>query len=309
MPGRLLVAIVALLISHASARADDWSTGVSEDRKAHAHELLEAGNALFVDNNYADALAKYREAIAVWDHPAIRFNIVRCLVQLERPIEAWDNLEAALRYGAGALEPAVYEEALAFKRLLAHQIGHIEIRCTQPGAKIVLDGDTLGTCPAVETRRVLPGTHVVVGSLAGYLTRSQDVVVVGGGDAHADISLIRLSDAAHVTHRWPIWIPWVVAGAGAAVAGIGGLVELKARSDQDLYERTVTKQCSSMACDDPALVGLHDSAVSENRFAIGMMSLGIAAVATGGVLLYMNRAQVDYDVSATGAIVRLRVAM
>jgi hypothetical protein len=300
------------MTAHGSARADEptWARGVSEDRKQHAHALLDAGNALFVDNNYAEALAKYREALAVWDHPAIRFNIVRCLILLERTIEAWDNLELALRYGAEPLEPTVFEEALAFRKLLAKQIGQLEVTCEQPGIKLVLDGAPLGTCPAHEARRLLPGPHAIVGSLAGYLTKSLEVVVVGGGRATAEISLVRLSDAARVTHRWPIWIPWLVAGAGAAVAGIGGLVEVKARSDQDLYQRSVARDCSMMACTpDPLVAGLHDSAVSENRLGIVAASLGLAAVVTGGVMLYLNRAHLDYDISAGAAIVRLRIAM
>lgn len=90
--------------------------GVSETKKAEAGRLLEHGNALFLDKNYTAALAKYREAVAAWDHPAIRFNIVRCLIQLDRPVEAGENLQTTLRYGAAPLEDAVYTEALAYAR-------------------------------------------------------------------------------------------------------------------------------------------------------------------------------------------------
>jgi hypothetical protein len=299
--GRLLVAIVAVVTLAGVARADDpkWSQGVSDERKQHAKALLDAGNALFVDNNYPDALAKYKEAIASWDHPAIRFNIVRCLVQLERPIEAWDNLVLALQFGAEPLEPNVYKEALGYRKLLANQIGELEVTCDQPGAKLVVDSTALATCPAREVRRVLPGPHVIVGSLAGYLTASQTVVVVGGSHEVARISLVRLSDAARVTHRWPSWIPWLLTASGAAIAGVGGLVEIKARSDQNLYERSVARDCTMTACTPDAVVaGLHDSAISENRLGIATISLGLAAVVAGGVMVYLNRGHLDYDAAS-----------
>ena len=129
---------MALAIASTPAHADDtaapWSQGVSADQKAAAHKLLEEGNAQFLEHHYADALDSYRRAVAKWDHPAIRFNIVRCLIQLDRPAEASENLEAALKYGKTPLEDAVYAEAIAYQKLLANQTGELEVSCAQAGA-------------------------------------------------------------------------------------------------------------------------------------------------------------------------------
>jgi hypothetical protein len=73
------------------------AANVSDVQMKSAETLLSEGNALFVDKRYADALAKYGEAIASWDHPAIRFNIVRCLIQLGRNFEAFDIAFALVR--------------------------------------------------------------------------------------------------------------------------------------------------------------------------------------------------------------------
>jgi hypothetical protein len=57
-----------------------WSRGVTDAAKAQAQALLEEGNALIVQNLFREALAKYEAALAAWDHPAIRFNMVRALI-------------------------------------------------------------------------------------------------------------------------------------------------------------------------------------------------------------------------------------
>src|SRR6185312_506210 len=93
---------MAIAVAPSVARADDqpWAVGVSDAQKAQAQKILEEGNQLFLKKDYAQALDKYKAAVAVWDHPAIRFNIVRCLIQLDRPVDASDNLALALKYGA-----------------------------------------------------------------------------------------------------------------------------------------------------------------------------------------------------------------
>src|SRR4051812_38973049 len=120
------VAAVLLAASPIRARADDamapWVAGVSEDNKAAAKKLLAQGNELFLEHKYAEALDTFKQAIAKWDHPAIRFNIVRCLIQLDRPVDAAENLELALKYGPAPLEESVYAEAVAYKKLLATQV-------------------------------------------------------------------------------------------------------------------------------------------------------------------------------------------
>jgi hypothetical protein len=117
-----------------------WSVGVSEAQKAQAGRLLERGNTLFLEKKYAEALTEYRAAVAAWDHPAIRFNIVRCLIQLDRPAEAAENLRSSLRYGPAPLEDAVYTEAIAYEKLLNKQVADLSIACKQRGVTVTLDG-------------------------------------------------------------------------------------------------------------------------------------------------------------------------
>src|SRR5215212_2355335 len=98
-PWRTLALAIAFTLLPAVVHADaPWSQGVSEDQKAKAKVALDQGNALLIDKKYVEALDKYTEAVGFWDHPAIRFNMVRCQIQLGKNLDAYENLEKALKY-------------------------------------------------------------------------------------------------------------------------------------------------------------------------------------------------------------------
>ena len=303
-------------------RADDtpWTVGVTAEQKASAHTLLEAGNTLFLQRDYTAALEKYRAAVAAWDHPAIRFNMVRCLIQLDRTVEAADNLKLALRYGAAPLEDKVYSEALAYEKLLALQVSDVDVSCDQAGVAVTLDGKPLLSCPGKQSRRVTPGPHQLVATKEGFLTKTSDVIAIGGQHEAVMVALKSI-DSAAIVHRWPTWKPWLVFGAGIAVVGIGGLFEYQAAQDMSSYDKALALACADTGCSAtrPIPTNLADQktrATHENDIAIGVTSVGVAAAAAGGVLLYMNRGHAAYaekvldrvDVSTVrgGATVGLR---
>jgi len=295
----LALFVVAALPS--AARADDpppWAVGVTAEQKADAQKLLEAGNTLFLDKKYAEALDQYKRAVAIWDHPAIRFNIVRCLIQLDRSVEASDNLQLALKYGSAPLEEAVYSEALAYEKLLANQIGSVDVKCAQAGVKITLDGQPLVTCPGAQARRVAPGNHQLVGTKAGFVPQTTELIVLGGKRADVNLTLVPLAQAGKIVHRWPTWIPWVVFGGGVTFAGMGGVLELVASSQFHTYDSNVSAECpNGCTTADPNYANLQkqkSDARTLNGIAVGVMATGVVATATGAVLLYMNRGKTVY---------------
>ena len=298
----LLVTVgVALAATPRTTRADvpAWAVGVSERDKAIAKRHLDEGNALFLERKYADAMERYRAALAAWDHPAIRFNLVRCLVQLDRPVEASDHLRLALRYGAAALEDTVYAEAVAYDKLLSAQIARLTVRCAQPGVQVTLDGEAVGVCPLRQERRVRPGAHQLVGLQDGFLTRTLEIVAVGGQGQELALTLDPLSRAARVEHRWPEWVPWTVLAGGFAATGLGVVVDLAAAQQRDSYDSIVAQKCAARACDPQADLtaaerALDVSARRTSRIAVGVMTVGGAAIATGVMLLYLNRGRTVY---------------
>jgi tetratricopeptide (TPR) repeat protein len=303
------------------ASAQPWSQGVSEAQKADAKAKLEEGNALYVAAQYTEALAKYEEALKSWDHPAIRFNVVRCLIQLGRSAEASQNLETALKYGKEPFEEAVYQEALGYQKLLANTTGEIEVKCSQEGAVLKFDRDVLiGKCPGSAKKRVDPGQHSVIATKDGFLTKEMPVIVIGGKQQAVDVKLVPLDKAAKVVHRWPQWIPWVVFGGSLAVVGVGAFLELDAQSQMSDYDNDVANFCGGSGCnlDNPMTPDemktakfLNDeksAAESRDKLAIGVMTVGAVGAAVGGVLLFMNRGRTVYEDptgKTSGPIVRM----
>ncbi len=291
--------VIVLLALAAPAFADDapWATGVTDDQKQRAQALLDQGNGQFLDRKYDEALATYQQALAVWDHPAIRFNIVRCLIQLGRPLEAYDDLEVALRYGKAPLEESVYEEALGYQALLHGEIATVAIHCgaAQAGARVTLDGKPVLTCPGEANQRYLAGPHQVVAQRAGYLTMTRDLTGVPGTSIDVDVTLAPAETALVAVRRWKAWKPWAVVAGGAAIAAGGGVFEWRASADYGAYDRYVAA-CGVKGCvsgTPPEITTLDNRARFENRLAIGGFVVGGAALAAGAVLVYMNRERLE----------------
>src|SRR6185295_15375657 len=89
-----------------------WADKVAEGAQKQALALFEEGNKLFETSQHAAALAKYREALKFWDHPAIRYNTAVALINLDQPLAANENLDLALRYGEAPFSPETHQQAL-----------------------------------------------------------------------------------------------------------------------------------------------------------------------------------------------------
>jgi hypothetical protein len=294
--------------------AGPWAEGVTAEQKAEAGRLLGEGNQLFLDGKLAEALARYEEAIKSWDHPAIRFNMVRVLAQLNRPVEAQVNLELALKYGSAPLEEGVYQEALTVKALLANQVADIEVGCDQAGVTVTLDAEPLLECPGKKTTRLMPGKHLVVGKKKGFLTDTKEVIVMGGRKETVALKLVAMEKAGVPTRRWANWKPWAVVGAGAVIGGVGGLLQWRATVAMDEYERAVARECADTGCtpqelEDALIADKERTAKLYNKIGIGLIAGGGAAVVAGAVLVFMNRQYMVYpevDGRSAGVNVALR---
>lgn len=281
--------IVLVLIAIAgSAHAEDapWAVGVTDEQKRVANTLLADGNTLFVAEKYADALAKYTEATRSWDHPAIRFNMVRCLIQLGRTLDASDEMERALRYGAKPLEDNVYTEALGYQKLLANQVGTVELVCTQPKVVLRLDTEVVGECPRTVPKRLLVGRHQVLGTVDGFEPRAIEVVVSPGLAQRIEVKLEPVKRSG-VGPRFYGKLA-VASGAGliAIAGGLGGWAWHRYRAQFPDHCTEVAGQ-SQPSCDASGSRAIDRSRLFGNTATVSGV-IGLATLAIGVVVLWRS---------------------
>lgn len=286
-----VAAAVGLAFAAAPARADEpaWYRGVPKDKQARAYELFKKGNKFFEQNEYAKAAELYLEALAIWDHPGIHFNLVVSLVNLDRLLEAYAHLEGAMKYGIPGLEtPTRFKEAQTYKVLLEGRLVTFTAETTQDGVEVTLDGKLLAKGkPTI----VMPGAHALVATKPGFETMTKNLTLLGGAVTE-HIVLAPRQRRVKVVRRYRTWMPWTVVGIGAGVSLAGGATMLLARRHQDRFEDQFAAACpDGCALEEPGTDvdwGLRDRATLENRIGLGVLAAGGAALVTGLVLVALN---------------------
>ena len=306
----MLRSLIIVAIACATARADStpWATDVAPVDQRRANELFAEANELFARQAHGAALAKYVAALAIWDHPTIRFNMAVTLIRLDRFIEASDALDRAFRFGSAPFTPELYQQAMAYRALVDRRLGKIEVQCSHPGANVYLDGTLWFACPGTRTQRVLTGEHVLVGELAGQVIMSMRVSVAGGETRREAIEL-RSAAPAVLVYTTPRWAPWLVAGAGVAAIGGGFALRASAESDMKNIERELASRCPP-ACEDIS-ADQRDAAHRKSTIGVSFMIAG-AAIAIGGVVwTVLNRPrhvvpEIELAPTTSGGVARAR---
>jgi hypothetical protein len=291
-----------------------WKAGISEADQARANALFDEANKLFAEQAHAVALDRYRAAVAIWDHPVIRFNMAITLVRLDRMLEAADALDSALRFGKTPFSEESYAQVLDYRKLVQGRVGEIEASCTQDGAQIVLDGKPWFACPGTKKMRVLVGDHTVTAEHPAMIAQPRRIAVSGGATSNVHVNVRSYEDSFTYERRYATWVPWAVTGIGIATFGAGVLLELNAQGRMGDYDRAIAERCAATGCDltDPApgsveesLVELRDSAETRHTVALATVVVGAGVVIAGVVLIVRNqpvrRPIVNANVGADGA--------
>jgi tetratricopeptide (TPR) repeat protein len=273
----------------ASTAERPWAQGVSQENQQAALELFRAGNVLLKDSVFVDAIGKYRQALALWDHPAIHYNLALALLNLDQPLEVHEHLVAATKYGAAPLDTEKLEHARAYKGLIEKQLARVEIVCEEPGASVVMDGRPLFQAPGRFEGLVRAGPHTITASKEGHLTNSQSRALPAGEKTSVELKLFTADDLTQYRRKWSAWKPWAVVGTGVALAAGGALLHMQARDNYEAFDLGVTS-CGGCV-PDTGLADRRTRGDTMQTLAMGGYAVGGAALVTGVVLVYMNRLQ------------------
>jgi hypothetical protein len=275
-----------------------WNQGVSEEARAAARELFLEGNRRFRIPLFAKAAERYKAALDKWKHPAFYFNLAIAQLNLGKDVEARESLILALQYGEEPLGAEQFQEAQKQFQDVTRQLGRIRITCSMEEVEVFLDGVKLFTGPGHYEGWAKATSHALIALKTGYYPIHKRVTVSPGELQDADLKLVTLSQAVDASRRWAVWKPWVVFTAGGAIAAASSIPHgLAARNfkafDLGIQDLGCVKAVPPPGCMEAELSNemkeqLH-RATRQRVIAIGGYIVGGALVATGVVLLYLNR--------------------
>ena len=271
-----------------------WAAGVSADRQKQALVAFREGNAQLNDGLFARASETYRKALEAWKHPAIHYNLALAQMNLDQPIEAYENFNKAIAYGDAPLAKDKLEHAKEYMLLLDKQIATIEVSCDKVGAKVSVDGKEVFIGPGRFKQRVRIGRHTFVAEKTGYTTRINAPFIGPGENFRIELKLYTAEELTRYNRRWDAtWMPYAVIGGGAAVGLLGVVFELSANSAYNDYDKQVAAcNMNNMGCPTTGeLTELRDS--GDQKKMIGYVAYGVAgaAVSAGVLLAILNRPQ------------------
>ncbi|HEX2688812.1 MAG TPA: hypothetical protein VHN14_19450 [Kofleriaceae bacterium] len=282
-------------------RDTSGNRNVSKNDEAEAGTLFRQGNELLNNGLFPQAVEKYRTALSRWDHPAIHYNLALAYINLDQPLEVFAELNKAMQYGADPITEEKFDHAKQYLKLVEGQLADIEVSCDKIGAKVAVDGKDVFIAPGKYTAKIRVGKHTFYADKQGYNARITAPFIGPGEKFRVELKVYTAEELTRYRRKWQnTWFPYVFLGAGAVVGLVGGGLELSAQSSYDQFNTKVAA-CNTTAAGcstkTPGIASLRDS--GDTKRLIGFVGYGVAsaAVATGAVLLWVNRRQA-YQVSA-----------
>ena len=168
--------------SIAAAPTSSESTASGPGAEEDAEHLFQQARALHDQKKWQEAEALYRQA---WDRQRsfkIAANLAVVELKLEKPRDAAEHLQFALR-NLPTDDPKIAEARARLEQMLdeaSRQVGTVSVQVTEPNATISVDGDVVGTTPLESPLFVSMGAHVLKVEKAGLQSVTHPLAVVAG---------------------------------------------------------------------------------------------------------------------------------
>jgi hypothetical protein len=244
---------------------------------------------------FVQAAEQYAAALGKWKHPVFYFNLAIAQLNLGHEVEARESLVHALQYGEEPLGAGQFHEAQKQLQDLERQLGRLRITCQAAGAEVALDGVTVFVGPGSYEGWAKAKDHEVTAKKAGYLPVARQVPVSSGKLEDVELRLITLSEATDASRRWAAWKPWAVVAAGVAITATGGGFDAFAARNFNAFDTEFSKLLCARdhGCQKEDVSDrLNDRltrARQQQAVAVGGYVIGGSLIATGIVLLYLNK--------------------
>jgi len=246
---------------------------------------------------FSKALERYTQALELWNHPSIHYNMALALVNLNDPIRLHKHLTEAMRYEGQPLDAAKITRIRDLLKVIERQLVRVRITSEVAGASVRMNGQELFVAPGRYEAWVLPDEYTFTVVREGYPLNERKRTAVAGDDLILDYKLYTEEELTRYHRLWPAWRPWAVVGVGAVLTGSGLLLNGRAADRYRSFDEAISR-CSSANNDRGCLPSpeLQTDRSRGNRFqtaALGSFAVGGAALALGVTLSYFNRLQAD----------------
>lgn len=256
-------------------------------------EEFAAAQKLFDAKDFAGALPKFQELTASTGSPNARLYVARCLRELGRIAEAYDEMSATVRDAtAKADAEAKYaptrDAAAAELAVMGPKVGHLVIAVADApaGSSVSLNGTPVAADKLGSPLTVAPGTQVVEVTPPGGAAVKREIAV-GGGENKTLALALRDGGPAPTPGPKPVEAPAEPSGGGLRIAGFvaGGLgvaslavFGITGAMSSSKFS-SVEDACGGVRCSDPKYGDEIDSGKSLETIANITLIAGAALVA------------------------------
>jgi tetratricopeptide (TPR) repeat protein len=277
----------------------------AQESRERAAELLRQGSVHYDRGEYAAALEKFERAGALYPSYRIDFNIATTLEYLGRSAEAAQHFERFLSRASSSAAPEMLESARSSLARIAPQLGRLELRCSEQGAAVLVDGRGAGQTPLEAPIFLGPGSHSLRIQKKGFTDLTKRITLAAGERRvlvlrleHLPFPDARTAAAAALSapsaaslqrvasRRYGIW-PWAMLGLGLAfTASATVLWSVGISQGNDAYSRydeTAGRPGADLARVDEQRAEILKA---RNEVLAGSVLLG-AGLATLGASLYL----------------------
>ncbi len=175
----------------APAAATSTPAPLAESLTGTAKADYEAGKLLFGDRDFNGALVKYRSAHEQSKDPRLLWNMAACEKNLRHYVKVRRLLERYIDEGRSVITEQERREARDVIDTIEPFTTAVSITVNEAGAKVLADGEEVGTTPLVGKILLDIGDRKLEVTKDGYRPYVKVVTVSGSGQVVVDVKLDR----------------------------------------------------------------------------------------------------------------------
>jgi hypothetical protein len=260
----------------------------TEEAVKEASKRYETGLGMYAEGEFKLAVIEFERAYSLVPDYRVLYNIGQVRIQLGNYARARQVLEQYLKEGGDRISPDRKQAVRNDLTMLEGRTATLRV-VTADGAQVFVDDRPIGAAPLAEPVLLDAGDHRVTVRLDGR-EPNEKLVTLAGRDASElkldpgkvidrNRSVVVVDRQADTTNRntWR-WATWSATGVFAVSAGVTGFLGIRAANELEELRETPGANRAEL-----------DSAQRRARTLLFTADvLGIAAIATGGVALYLT---------------------